>query len=69
MNKPKPTKKVRTLEERATIVKEVESNPTETRISIAKRLGLPVSTLNSIVKARHDIRENIAKCGVSAKKR
>jgi hypothetical protein len=43
-----PKKQVRTLHERLKIVEEVEKNPGEKRVDIAKRLGLAPSTLNSI---------------------
>ncbi|PSN37927.1 hypothetical protein C0J52_12231 [Blattella germanica] len=44
-----PVKQVRTLEQRLRIIEEVEKNPKEKRVDIAKRLGLPPSTLNSII--------------------
>jgi hypothetical protein len=50
------------------IIHEVEKNPGEKRVDIAKRLRLPASTLNSIF-AKNDIREQIQKCGNACKKR
>lgn len=64
-----PCKKVRTLEERLRIIEEVEKNPTEKRIDIAKRLGLPPSTLNCIMAKKIEIRQQADKCGTAAKKR
>jgi hypothetical protein len=64
-----PTKQVRTLHKRLKIIEEVEKNPTEKRIDIAKRLGLAPSMLNSIFAKKREIREQIDKCGKSCKKR
>jgi hypothetical protein len=47
----------------------VKKNPAEKRTDIAKRLGLPPSTLNSIIAKKRDIREQADKCGTSTKKR
>jgi hypothetical protein len=44
-----PVKQVRTLEEQLRIIEEVEKNPSERRTDVAKRLGLPPSTLNTII--------------------
>jgi hypothetical protein len=52
-----PKKQVRTLHERLKIVEEVEKNPGEKRVDIAKRLGLAPSTLNSIFGKKDEIRE------------
>jgi hypothetical protein len=38
-------------------------------VDIAKRLGLPTSTLNSIFARKNDIREQIQKYGSACKKR
>jgi hypothetical protein len=48
---------------------EVEKNPGEKRVDIAKWLGLPASTLNSIFSKKNEIREQIQKCGNACKKR
>ena len=40
-----PKKNVRTLHDRLKIIEEVEKNPGEKRVDIAKRLGLSASTL------------------------
>jgi hypothetical protein len=47
----------------------VEKNPPEKRIDITKRLGMPSSTLNTIIAKKKEIREQADKCGTSAKKR
>jgi hypothetical protein len=52
-----PVKQVRTLEERLPIIREVEKHPSEKRTDVAKRLGLPPSTLNKII-AKKKIREH-----------
>jgi hypothetical protein len=41
-----PKKRVRTLHDRLKIIQEVEKNPGEKRVDIAKQFGLPTSTLN-----------------------
>lgn len=64
-----PKKQVRTLQERLKIVEEVERNPGEKRVDIAKRLGLAPSTLNSIFATKDVIRQQIEKCGHASKKR
>jgi hypothetical protein len=51
------------------IIQELEKNPGEKRVDIAKRLGLPASTLNSIFAKKNGIREQIQKCGNACKKR
>jgi DNA-binding IclR family transcriptional regulator len=66
-----PVKQVRTLEQQLRIIEEVEKNPSEKRIDVAKQLGLPPSTLNTII-AKKNIREHayvsvnqqLAICGV-----
>jgi hypothetical protein len=45
------------LEEGLCIIEEVEKNPSEKRTDVAKRLGLPPSTLNTII-AKKKIREH-----------
>jgi hypothetical protein len=62
-------KQVRTLEERLLIIEEVEKNLSEKRIDVAKRLGLPPSTLNTIIVKKNEIREQADKCGTSAKRK
>jgi hypothetical protein len=44
-----PVKQVWTLEERLCITEEVEKNPSEKRIDVVMRLGLPPSTLSMII--------------------
>jgi hypothetical protein len=48
---------------------EVEKNPGEKHVDIAKRLRLSASTLNSIFAKKNEIREQIQKCGNACKKR
>jgi hypothetical protein len=62
-------KQVRTLHERLKIVEEMEKNPGEKRVDIAKHLGLAPSTLNSIFAKKDEIREQTGKCGNASKKR
>jgi predicted transcriptional regulator len=62
-------KLVRTLHDRLKIIEKVEKNPGENRVDIAKRLGLPASTLNTIIAKKIDIREQIQKCGNTCEKR
>jgi hypothetical protein len=62
-------KRVRTLHDQLKIIQEVEKNPGEKRVDIAKRLGLPASTLNSIFAKKNEICEQIQKCGNTCKKR
>jgi hypothetical protein len=62
-------KRVRTLHDRLKIIHEVEKNPGEKCVDIAKWLGLPTSTLNTIFAKKNDIREQIQKCGNTCKKR
>ena len=63
-----PKKQVRTSHDRLKIIDEVEKNPGEKRVYIAKRLGLAASTLNSTF-AKDEIRQQIEKCGNACKKR
>ena len=64
-----PKKHVRTLHDRLKIIEEVENNPAEKHVDIAKRLGLSASTLNSIFAKKNEIGEQIQKCGNACKKR
>jgi hypothetical protein len=57
------------LHERLKIIEEIEKNPGEKHVDIAKRLGLRASTLNTIFTKKNDIREHIQKCGNACKKR
>jgi ribosome-binding protein aMBF1 (putative translation factor) len=50
-------KRVRTLHDQLKIIQEVKKNPGEKRVDIAKRLGLPASTLNSIFAKKNEICE------------
>jgi hypothetical protein len=60
--------RVRSLHDRLKLIHEVEKNPGEKRVDIAKRLGLPASTLNSIFTKKNDIREQVQICGAACKK-
>jgi hypothetical protein len=64
-----PKKHVRALHNRLKIIQEVEKNPGEKHVDIAKRLELPASTLNSIFAKKNEIREQIQKSGNVCKKR
>ena len=61
-------KQVRTLHDQLKIIEEVEKNPEEERVYIAKRLGFAASTLNSIFAKKDEIRQQIEKCGNACKK-
>jgi hypothetical protein len=50
-------------------LQEVEKNRGEKRVDIAKRLGLPASTSNSIFAKKNEIREQIQKCDNTCKNR
>jgi hypothetical protein len=50
------------------IIEEIEKNPGEKRVDIAKLLGLPTSTLKTIFAKKNEIREQIQKCGNACKK-
>jgi hypothetical protein len=56
-------KLVRTLYDLLKITEEVEKNPGEKCVDIAKQLGLPASTLNTIFAKKNEIRKHIQKCG------
>jgi hypothetical protein len=66
-----PAKQVQTSEEQLRIIEEVEKNRSEKRADVAKQLGLPQSTLNTII-AKKNIREHtyvsvdqeLATCGM-----
>jgi hypothetical protein len=64
-----PKKQVRTLHDRLRIIEEVEKNPGEKRVYIAKGLGLATSTLNSIFAKMDGICQQIEKCDNLCKKR
>jgi hypothetical protein len=64
-----PVKQVQTFEEQLRVIEEVEKTPSEKRTDVAQRLGLPPSTLNSIIAKKREIREQDDKCGSSAKRR
>jgi hypothetical protein len=51
-------KLVRTLYDRLKIIEEVEKNAGEKCVDIAKRHGLPPSTLKTIFAKKNEIREN-----------
>jgi hypothetical protein len=49
------------------IVEEVEKNPGEKCVDLAKRLGLAPSTLNSIFAKKDGIQKQTEKCGNASK--
>jgi hypothetical protein len=61
MTMAQPKKRVRTLHDRLKIIKEVEKNPGEKRVYIAKLLGLPTSTLNSIFAKKNKYRNVVTR--------
>ena len=64
-----PKKQLRTFHDHLRIIEEVEKNPGEKHVYIAKWLGLAASTLNSIFAKMDGIRQQIEKCGNACKKR
>jgi hypothetical protein len=62
-------KLVRALHDRLKIIEQIDKNHGEKRVDIAKRLGLPASTLNTIFAKKNDIHEQIQKYGNACKKR
>ncbi|XP_054711199.1 zinc finger protein 484-like [Uloborus diversus] len=62
----RPTKTYLTLYEKLRVIEESESNPSEKKVNMAKRLGLPASTLNTILIKKDEIREQILKFGLSS---
>jgi hypothetical protein len=62
-------KHVRTLHDQLKIIQEVEKNPGEKRVDIAKLLGLPASTLNSIFAKKNEVCEQIQKCNTCKKRK
>ncbi|XP_023233498.1 uncharacterized protein LOC111633198 isoform X1 [Centruroides sculpturatus] len=64
----KKKRKILTLTDKLEILAQVDAN-LGPKICLANRLGLPPSTLNTIIKKRKFIEENAAKCGPYAKKR
>jgi hypothetical protein len=61
-------KHVQSFYDRLKVIHEIEHNPGDKCVDIAKRLGLLASTLNSIF-AKNDFSEQIQKCGNACKKR
>jgi len=57
------------MHDRLKIIEEVEKNPGEKRVYIAKQLGLAANILNSIFTKKDEIRQQIEKCGNVCKKR
>ncbi|KAL1418186.1 hypothetical protein MTO96_026197 [Rhipicephalus appendiculatus] len=60
-------RKALSLEEKLNVLHAVDKQPVRKRVDIAKDLGLPPSTLNSIVSKRAEIEENAALFGPKAK--
>jgi hypothetical protein len=61
-------KLMRNLHDWLKMIEEIEKNPWEKCVNIAKRIGLPASTLNTIFAKKNDIGEQIQKCGNTCKK-
>ena len=47
-------KQLRSLQERVHIIEEIEKNPFEKRVEAARRLSVPISTLNSIISKKNE---------------
>lgn len=62
------TREVLTLADKIKILEEVDKH-VGSRVELARRLNLPITTLNTIVYKRAKIELNAAKCGPLAKKR
>lgn len=60
-------RKALSLEEKLNVLDAVDKQPGRKRVEIAKELGLPPSTLNSIVSKRAEIKGNAALFGPKAK--
>ena len=58
-----------TLEQKLRVIEEIESNPQESRASVAERLGIPVTTLKSIYIKKDETRRYAAEVGPSGSKR
>ena len=63
-----PKKQVRISHDQSKIMEEVQKNPGEKHMYIAKWLGLTASTLNSIFAKKDKIRQQIEKCDNACKK-
>lgn len=66
---PSVKRKAITVKEKLAIIQKVDSNPSASRVSIAKELGLPASTLNSIVSKREILLREAANTSSNCKKR
>ncbi|XP_046608718.1 tigger transposable element-derived protein 6-like [Neodiprion virginianus] len=62
-------RKAISLQKKLEILEEVHDNPQEPKISVAKRLGLPYSTLMTIIANSADIRSSTSKAGPLGEKR
>jgi centromere protein B len=45
-------RKALSLKEKLRVIREVESNPTLTRVEVAKRLNMPVTTVKGIMRKK-----------------
>jgi CENP-B N-terminal DNA-binding domain/Tc5 transposase DNA-binding domain len=62
-------RKALTLHDKLGFLKEVDSNPHMTKVDLAKKLCVPVSTLNTIIYKRKEIENNASACGSSSTKK
>jgi hypothetical protein len=53
-----PVKQIQTLEEQLHIIEEAGKTPSERRTEVSKQLGLPQSTLNTIIAKKMKIRKD-----------
>ena len=60
------TRKSLSLKEKVGIIKEVRDNQHESRVSVAQRLGIPITTLNTIWTKRQEIEKSYAEAGGSS---
>jgi hypothetical protein len=52
MTQKRIKRKALSLEEKLRVIREVESNPTLTRVEVAKRLNMPITTVKGIMEKK-----------------
>lgn len=57
------------LDEKLKILKEVDESSFMSKVDIAKKLKIPVSTLKTLIYKRQEIEDNASKCGKSGSKK
>ena len=58
-----------TVAEKVKFIEECDRNPSESKVSIAARLNVPVSTLKTILSKKDDILQAAQNTGVASLKR